>query len=155
MIRRGLSPAREPAETFDMHVRELVCGNCGAINRASAGPCWRCRAQLERPTAASHALPPERDLRADELERFRVCPSCHAENRTEAEFCWRCQRTLHELSMPTEMVQPRSRSSYAGRDVRPEARSRPKPKSLEHRLLKAGALLAAAGAAALVIQRLS
>ena len=138
-----------------MQVRELVCGNCGAINRASAGPCWRCREQLERPPAASHAPPPERDLRADELERFRVCPACHAENRTEAEFCWRCQRVLHELSMPTEVVQPRLRSSYAGRDVRPAAWSRPKLKSLEHRMLKAGALLVAAGAAALVIQHLS
>ena len=137
-----------------MRVRELVCGNCGAINRAFAGPCWRCREPLERPAAASQAPAPERDLHADELAHFRICPECHAENRTEAGFCWRCQRVLHELSMPTEVVQPRLRSSFADRHVRPEGKRQPQRPSLEHRLVRAAAFLAAVFAAALVAERL-
>ncbi len=95
-----------------MPVRELVCGTCGEVNRASAGPCSWCGEQLEQPAAPSAALPPGRALRADEIGAFRICPRCRADNRTEAAFCWRCQATFHRLSPPTEVSQPRQLGSF-------------------------------------------
>lgn len=45
-----------------MALAEVICGSCGAINRASADACWRCLEILEEPTpaAATPAAPAPR-----------------------------------------------------------------------------------------------
>jgi hypothetical protein len=40
-----------------MALAEVICGSCGAINRASADTCWRCLEAIEEPTPAASATP--------------------------------------------------------------------------------------------------
>jgi hypothetical protein len=35
-----------------MATAEVICGSCGAINRASADTCWRCLEAIETPAPA-------------------------------------------------------------------------------------------------------
>jgi hypothetical protein len=35
-----------------MALAEVICGSCGAINRASAETCWRCLEPIEEPEPA-------------------------------------------------------------------------------------------------------
>jgi ribosomal protein L40E len=126
-----------------MEVRELVCGNCGAINRASAGPCWRCLEPLERPELTGASIETSPAIHHEDLGSVRVCSRCKAENAVDVPFCWRCQAPFARLSLPTEVSQPRVRASFAAGAARP-ARRRTKT-SAEALILKI-----TAGAAALV-----
>jgi hypothetical protein len=49
-----------------MALTEVICGSCGAINRASADTCWRCLEPIVEPAAA-----PARTAAAPHLARPR------------------------------------------------------------------------------------
>ena len=136
-----------------METRELVCGNCGAINRASAGPCWRCFEPLERPGFAGASTEIAKAIHGEELGRVRICSRCGAEASAEAPFCWKCQAPFTLISKPVDVNHPRQLASFASGVAAPRAKGRA---PMERRFVRYVAIAAAAaGLAWLLIPHLS